>query len=127
VDDALLTQDSRRMSAEDTARRGMQHAVKELEQRGANVRRATTTRSRNTLRVRLPRGDHVDVYVKTRGSGTWQTDIRKGTPTPESPDVGCIRRPDGEDRRVLRKLAGGIGRNRLGEAEGGARGIRPVS
>ncbi len=64
----------------------MEHAVRALEQRGATARRATTTNSRNTLRVRLPQGDHVDVYVKTRGSGTWQTDIRKGNPTPESPD-----------------------------------------
>lgn len=26
------------------------------------------------------------VYVKTRGRGTWQTDVRRGTPTPDSPD-----------------------------------------
>jgi len=38
------------------------------------------------LRVRLPRDDLVHVYVKTRGTGTWQTDVRKGTPAPESPD-----------------------------------------
>jgi hypothetical protein len=38
------------------------------------------------LRVRLPQGGLLHVYVKTRATGTWQTDVEKGTPTPEYPD-----------------------------------------
>jgi hypothetical protein len=74
------------MSAAETARRGLAQAVEALERRGATVEPDTSTRSRNTLRVRLPEGVPVQVYVKTRATGTWQTDVRKGTPTPESPD-----------------------------------------
>lgn len=74
------------MSAGETARRGLAQAFEALEQRGASVEADTTTRSRNTLRVRSPQGDLAYVYVKTRGSGTWQTKVDKGTPTPQSPD-----------------------------------------
>jgi hypothetical protein len=74
------------MSGAETARRGLQQAVQALERRGATVQADTSTRSKNMLRVRLPEGGPVHVYVKTRATGTWQTDVRKGTPAPESAD-----------------------------------------
>jgi hypothetical protein len=74
------------VSGTETARRGVGQAVEALERRGATVEADTSTRSKNALRVRLPQGGSVHVYVKTRSTGTWQTDVRKGTPTPESPD-----------------------------------------
>jgi hypothetical protein len=77
------------MPALDTARKGIAAATVELERRGARVQRSTNARSRNELRVALPSGTAVDVYVKTRASGTWQTDIRKGSPSAERPDESC--------------------------------------
>jgi hypothetical protein len=74
------------VSAAETARRGLAEAIEALERRGATVQVDTSTRSKNALRVRLPQGGLAHVYVKTRASGTWQTKIGKGTPTPESPD-----------------------------------------
>lgn len=56
-----------------------------LEQRGAAVEADTSSRSRNVLRVQGPQGGPIRVYVKTRRTGTWQTHVGKGTPTPESP------------------------------------------
>jgi hypothetical protein len=73
------------VGAREVAQRGVELATQELERRGATVRSATNARSRNMLRARLPRGDSVDVYVKTRSAGTWQTDMGKGTPSPEVP------------------------------------------
>jgi len=76
------------MGAAQTARRGVEQAIEELERRGAVVEPATSTRSRNTLRARPPGGAPVEIYVKTRGVGTWQTDVRRGSPTPDSPEDG---------------------------------------
>jgi hypothetical protein len=76
------------MSAADVARRGVLLASAELERRGASVRRLEQGRSQNRLGVVLPRGNAVDVYVKTRSRGTWQTDIRRGSPRSESADEG---------------------------------------
>jgi hypothetical protein len=75
------------MTGAETARQGLAEAVKALEERGATVRADTSSRSRNTLRVQLPQGDLVHVYVKTRQTGTWQTNVGKGIPTPESPEA----------------------------------------
>jgi hypothetical protein len=72
--------------ARETARRGIAAAIAELEQRGARVDRATSLRSANTLRVVAPDGKPAEVYVKTRASGTWQTDTRKGSPSDERRD-----------------------------------------
>jgi hypothetical protein len=72
-------------SAAEVARLGVQLAAQELERRGAGVARATSGRSRNTLRATLPPRGGVEIYVKTRSAGTWQTDIRKGSPAPQSP------------------------------------------
>lgn len=71
------------MTAQDTAQKGIAAATAELERRGARVERAGGSRSRNWLRVSLPGVASADVYVKTRASGTWQTDVRKGTPGAE--------------------------------------------
>jgi hypothetical protein len=76
------------MSAVETARRGLEQAIEELERRGAVVERSTRAPSSNTLRTRRPGAAPVEIYVKTRGAGTWQTDVRKGTPAPDSPDEG---------------------------------------
>jgi len=73
------------VGAREVARRGIELATQELERRGATVRSAPNARSRNMLRARLPRGDSVDIYVKTRSAGTWQTDVRKGRPSPGAP------------------------------------------
>jgi hypothetical protein len=75
------------MSGAETARQGLAEAVKALEERGATVTADTSSHSRNTLRVQLPQGDLVHVYVKTRRTGTWQTNVGKGIPTPESPEA----------------------------------------
>jgi hypothetical protein len=74
------------MGAAETATRGIAEATAALKNRGATVRSSTSTHSKNLLRVSLPRGNYVDVYVKSRRTGTWQTDVRKGMPTPESPE-----------------------------------------
>ena len=74
------------MPALDTARKGIAVASAELERRGARVRPSTNTRSKNELRVSLPGGVAADVYVKTRATGTWQTDTRKGNPSTERAD-----------------------------------------
>jgi hypothetical protein len=75
------------MPALDTARKGIAAATGELARRGARVELTTNPRSGNTLGVVLPnRKLGSEVYVKTRASGTWQTDIRKGSPSEERPN-----------------------------------------
>lgn len=68
------------MRAEDVAQKGVGLAARELEQRGVRVAPARDGLRRNALRAVLPSGEAVDIYVKTRRAGTWQSKIYKGSP-----------------------------------------------
>jgi len=74
------------MTAHDVARRGVALVARELERCGATILPATDAGSRNAFRARLPRGDVGELYVKTRSAGTWQSDIRKGSPSADVTD-----------------------------------------
>ena len=68
------------MSSTDTAAKGVDLARRALAERGARVSPDASARGRNYLEVITPSGSRNRVYVKTRSTGTWQTDIRKGQP-----------------------------------------------
>jgi len=73
---------------EQTRVRGLEAAVEELRRRGAQVDQHAEGRSRNFLRIRAPTGRSTFVYVKTKSTGDWQTDIGKGTPHNEDEPLG---------------------------------------
>jgi hypothetical protein len=64
----------------DTAARGAEAAVTELERRGARIERETTSRGSRYLRIFPPTGRPKRAYLKTRRVGDWQTDKRRGQP-----------------------------------------------
>lgn len=68
------------VSARDTAQRGIEAATAELQRRGASVEPTQEGRSSNHLAVRATGGRPSVVYVITRTTKAWQTDVRKGTP-----------------------------------------------
>ena len=67
-----------RSSNADVARRGIELVRSEIEHRGGTPTPAGDTRDRNRLNVRRKDGTQFSAYVKTRTSGDWQTDQRRG-------------------------------------------------
>jgi len=76
------------VSSADVAKKGVELAMSELKARGADVIRETSTRAANYLRVTAGAGPPKRVYVKTRRTGDWQTDTRKGRPRASEEDPG---------------------------------------
>lgn len=70
----------------EVARRGIELVREEISRRGATPRPSSNSRDRNRLVVRRSDGSQLNAYVKTRTSGDWQTDQRRGRTREADPE-----------------------------------------
>lgn len=73
-------------STVDVAARGVRVATEELRRRGCRVDSDTSLRSKNLLVAMTPQGRRVQVYVKSKRSGDWQSDASRAAPRDRDPE-----------------------------------------